>query len=120
MTPCPPAPNGPIPTVPAVWLRRALRIVLASAVLSWAAPQAFAATFYVDNTNPAATDTGPGTTATPYRTITSAVNHHQGAGNTIMVLAGTYREQVSIPASGASSPSSRAIFSMVSTSLCRK
>ena len=102
MTPCPPAPNGPIPTVPAVWLRRALRIVLASAVLSSAAPQAFAATFYVDNTNPAATDTGPGTTATPYRTITAAVNQHQGAGNTIMVLAGTYREQVSIPASGAS------------------
>src|SRR5262245_43378759 len=61
-----------------------------------------AATYYVDNTNPACAAGGPGTQAAPYCTISAAVAQHPGSGNTILVVAGTYREQVSIPASGAS------------------
>ena len=102
MTHSPAAPKGLCHREPATRLLRSVRTALACALFAFAAPQTFAATFYVDNTNPAATDTGPGTTTTPYRTITAAVNQHQGAGNIITVLAGTYREQVSVPNSGAS------------------
>src|SRR6185436_16909480 len=45
---------------------------------------------------------GPGTQASPYCTISAAASQHPGPGNTILVVAGTYREQVSVPASGAS------------------
>ena len=64
---------------------------------------AHAATYYVDTQNPAATDSGPVTQAIPYRMISAAVSQHGGAGNTILVSPGVYREQVSIGASGASS-----------------
>ena len=63
---------------------------------------AAAAIYYVDNTNPACSSAGPGTQASPYCTISAAASQHPGPGNTILVVAGTYREQVSIPASGAS------------------
>ena len=63
---------------------------------------ALPATYYVDNQNPAASDAGPGTLSTPYRTISAAVTQHGGPGNTILVMPGTYREQVTVGASGAS------------------
>lgn len=63
---------------------------------------ALCATYYVDNGNPAASDAGPGTSAFPYRTISAAVTQRGGAGTTILVLPGTYREQVTVSASGAS------------------
>jgi parallel beta-helix repeat protein len=62
---------------------------------------ASAATFWVDQQNPAATDAGPGTLETPYRTISAAVTQRGGAGNTIVVRAGVYPEQVTVGASGA-------------------
>ena len=62
----------------------------------------FGATFYVDNQNPAASDAGPGTLATPYRTISAAVSQQGGSGTTILVRPGTYAEQVTVGASGVS------------------
>ena len=76
--------------------------VLPLALLTILTGKAGAATYYVDNQNPAATDAGPGTPATPYRTISAAVTQHGGPGTTILVSPGTYREQVSVSASGAS------------------
>ena len=70
--------------------------------LALAAPlPALAATFYVDNTNPAANEGGPGTEAIPYRTIQTAVTQNGAPGNTIIVKPGTYREQVTVMNSGA-------------------
>jgi parallel beta-helix repeat protein len=66
-----------------------------------------AGVYYVDNTNPNASDNGPnpGTASTPYRTISAAVAARTGPGTTIYVLPGTYPEQVSVPAPGGSSGS---------------
>ena len=69
-------------------------------VLSLAAGPATAATYYVDQANPAATPNGPGTQLQPYSTIQSAVTARAAAGNIILVKPGTYREQVTIPVSG--------------------
>ena len=66
-----------------------------------AGPAGAAGTFYVDRNNPNASDTGPGTEAIPYKTIQAACNARGGAGTTINVKAGTYREQVTIDDSGA-------------------
>jgi len=60
-----------------------------------------AQTFYVDNQSLGASTAGPGTELQPYSTIMSAANAHKGAGITILVKPGIYREQVSVPASGA-------------------
>jgi PKD repeat protein len=78
--------------------RAGLAIVLALQL--GAAVPAMAATYYVDNTNPGCLASGPGSVTSPYCTISAAVSAHPGAGNTILVVAGTYREQVSIPGSG--------------------
>lgn len=62
--------------------------------------------WYVDNTNPASSDTGPGTKAKPYRTITAALAAHRDTtGVTIIVSGGPYLEKVQVDASGtANSP----------------
>src|SRR5262245_19082669 len=66
-----------------------------------ALPSAAATIYYVDNTNPACSNAGPGTAAAPYCSIVSASTAHKGPDIVILVVAGTYREQVSIPLSGA-------------------
>ncbi len=82
-------------------IRRSLRsLVFTLVMLSAAAAAAHATTYYVDNQNPLASDSGPGTLATPYRTIGAAVSQRGGAGTTIQVQPGTYREQVSVSSSG--------------------
>jgi len=58
--------------------------------------------YYVDGSNPACSSSGPGTEAQPYCTISAALNARGGPGVIIYVKPGTYREQVTIPASGAS------------------
>jgi len=60
-----------------------------------------AQTFYVDNQSLGASTAGPGTELQPYSTIMSAATAHKGAGITILVKPGIYREQVGVPASGA-------------------
>ena len=62
-----------------------------------------AATYYVDGASSIATDTGPGTSAQPYKTLQAAVTAFGLAGNTIMVRPATYREHVAVTVSGASS-----------------
>ena len=86
--------HGFVGLVGRVWLVLAVACMLAGA--------ANAATFYVNNQNPASTDGGAGTLAQPYRTISAAVTQHGGPGNAIEVLPGTYLEQVSVSASGVS------------------
>ena len=60
-----------------------------------------AQTFYVDALSGTCNNAGAGTQAQPYCTITAAITAHSGPGITIIVNPGTYREQVTIPASGA-------------------
>ncbi|MEU4396534.1 right-handed parallel beta-helix repeat-containing protein [Kribbella sp. NPDC023855] len=56
-------------------------------------------TYSVEQTNPACTDTGPGTAASPFCTIGTAAKKLL-AGDTALVGPGQYREQVAITASG--------------------
>ncbi len=56
-------------------------------------------TYSVEQTNPACSDTGPGTAAAPFCTI-GAATQKLLAGDTALVGPGQYREQVSITASG--------------------
>ncbi|GAA3585051.1 right-handed parallel beta-helix repeat-containing protein [Kribbella ginsengisoli] len=56
-------------------------------------------TYSVEQTNPACTDTGPGTVASPFCTI-GAATRKLLAGDTALVGPGQYREQVTITASG--------------------
>src|SRR5262249_22250589 len=60
-----------------------------------------AQTFFVDARNGACSSAGPGTEAQPYCTISAALAAHKGPGITIVVKPGVYREQVTVPASGA-------------------
>jgi parallel beta-helix repeat protein len=88
------------PVAPA--LRRVTRSVLfAAATLVAFGAQAIAQTFYVDNQSLAASDANPGTELQPYLTILAAVTANKGPGITIVVKPGVYREQISVPASGA-------------------
>ncbi|HKQ56862.1 MAG TPA: right-handed parallel beta-helix repeat-containing protein [Candidatus Eisenbacteria bacterium] len=78
----------------------ALAVTLALTLV--AAPAALAATvYYVDNQSANCSNTGTGTEAQPYCTIGAAVAAHKGPDVTIIVKPGTYREQVTVPASGA-------------------
>jgi len=79
------------------------RAIGAMALLCALGPRsAAAATYYVDQANPLASPSGPGSEAFPYSTIASAVAARAGAGITIVVKPGTYREQVVISTSGQS------------------
>ena len=62
---------------------------------------AHAQTYYVDALNGSCNNTGAGTAAQPYCSITAAMTAHKGPGITIIVMPGIYREQVTVPASGA-------------------
>src|SRR5689334_9843571 len=73
---------------------------LAALAFLFVTPAARAATYYVDNTTTSCSNTGAGTQANPYCTIQAALNARGVAGNTILVKPGTYRELVTVPASG--------------------
>jgi len=74
---------------------------LGAACAAWPAADARAATFFVNRASTACSNSGPGTEAKPYCTISAAVNKEGGPGVTITVAPGTYPEQVSVSASGA-------------------
>ena len=82
---------------PTSLVRAALGLLLLSAPATAAAQ-----VYYVDQASPSCSSTGPGTEAQPYCTISAALAAHSGPGITIYVKPGTYREQVTVPASGAS------------------
>src|SRR5262245_53113974 len=65
------------------------------------APVADAAEFFVNNASAACSEAGPGTAAAPYCSITAALTAHHEPGVVITVMPGRYREQVTVPASGA-------------------
>ncbi len=75
----------------------------AAATIAWLtlAGPARAADYYVDREHPSCSPSGPGTEAQPYCTIGAAVAAHNGPGVTILVKPGVYREQVTVPVSGA-------------------
>ena len=58
-------------------------------------------TFHVDRANPACSNSGPGTEAQPFCTISSAVGARGGPGAIIVVEPGVYAERVLIKSSGA-------------------
>ena len=82
--------------------RVSFSVALASIALLASSLTAFAAgTFYVDNSSGSCSDSGPGTEAQPYCTISAAIAANKGPGTTILVKPGTYREMVTLNASGA-------------------
>src|SRR5258706_8681206 len=56
----------------------------------------------VDGGRSSCSDAGPGSSTTPYCTISAALLAHHDPGTTIQVMPGIYHEQVTIPASGLS------------------
>lgn len=66
------------------------------------APAVRAAEYFVNAASANCSNTGPGTEATPYCTITAALAAHHAAGTIITVLPGTYREQITVSWSGTS------------------
>ena len=83
-------------------LRSAVRATAPSAaLLALLGSAAHAQTFYVDGQSGTCSNTGAGTELQPYCTIAAAMAAHNGPGVTIIVKPGTYREQITVPASGA-------------------
>jgi len=82
-------------------LRRLARTAILPAALVLVAASAQAQTVYVDGSNPAASDLNIGTELQPFKTINGAMGPNKGAAVTILVKPGVYREQVSLPTSGA-------------------
>jgi hypothetical protein len=72
------------------------------AFASWERPLTFAKTYYVDNQNPRAADTNPGTKESPFLTIGQAARMLQ-PGERAVIMSGTYRERVD-PARGGTGP----------------
>jgi parallel beta-helix repeat protein len=83
------------------WTARTVGVVLVLVVsMAVAAPaHASGTTLYVDQNNPACSDTGPGSWDVPFCTIQAGASHAV-AGATVQVAAGTYRERVAVPNSG--------------------
>ncbi len=79
-------------------------MALVASLLASVPATALAATYYVDNGSASCSNSGPGTQAIPYCSITAALTAHSGPGTTILVKPGIYRETVTVPSSG--SPSS--------------
>jgi hypothetical protein len=70
--------------------------------ISWERPLQFSRTYYVDNRNPRAADTNPGTKELPFLTINHAAQVLQ-PGERVVIMEGVYREAVE-PARGGSGP----------------
>jgi hypothetical protein len=83
--------------MPAVLIARAVSLLILIAAF---APAARAAEFFVNNASGSCSDTGPGTSAAPYCSISAALAAHHAPGDIITVMPGRYREQVTLPASG--------------------
>jgi hypothetical protein len=66
---------------------------------TWEAPLKFTRTWYVDGSNPKASDENPGTEAQPFATINRAAQV-AGPGERVLVAAGVYRERISPAQSG--------------------
>jgi hypothetical protein len=67
--------------------------------VSWERPLEFAKTYYVDNGNPGAADSNPGTRERPFLTVNKAAQVLQ-PGERVVVMAGVYRERIDPPRGG--------------------
>jgi parallel beta-helix repeat protein len=76
-------------------------LVLLSGWLALSPSASWAATYYVDGSNPSARDTNPGTQAQPWKTIGKATGLLQ-PGDTVYIKAGVYRETIVLSRSGTS------------------
>ena len=70
--------------------------------VSWERPLQFAKTYYVDNRDPRAADSNPGTREMPFLTINKAAQVLQ-PGERVVISTGVYRERVD-PARGGAAP----------------
>jgi hypothetical protein len=70
--------------------------------ISWEQPLQFTRTYYVDNRNPRAADSNPGTKELPFITINRAAQVLL-PGERVVIMTGVYRERVD-PARGGSGP----------------
>lgn len=70
--------------------------------VSWEKPALFSRTYYVDNRNPRAADSNPGTSERPFLTINKAAQVLE-PGERVVIMEGVYRERVD-PARGGSGP----------------
>ena len=70
--------------------------------VSWERPLQFTRTYYVDNRNPRAADSNPGTQALPFLTINNAAQMLQ-PGERVVIMRGVYRERID-PARGGTGP----------------
>jgi len=85
-------------------IRRDKLRIAATACFLWlvgASVPGLAATYYVDRGHPSASDANPGTLAAPWKTIGKAATA-MVAGDTAIVVAGTYAESTSTVRSGSS------------------
>ena len=84
--------------------RRLASAWLVAGAAAGAAPRvvlaAGADTVWVDTATPNCRSSATGTASDPYCTISRAITAHHAPGTVIFVLPGTYREQVTFPASG--------------------
>ncbi len=76
-------------------------LVLLSGWLALPPSTSWAATYYVDGSNPSARDTNPGTQAQPWKTIGKATGLVR-PGDTVYIKAGVYRETIVLSKSGTS------------------
>ena len=70
--------------------------------ISWERPLQFTRTYFVDNRNPRAADSNPGTKELPFLTINKAAQVLQ-PGERVVIMPGVYRERVD-PARGGTGP----------------
>jgi hypothetical protein len=70
--------------------------------VSWERPMAFSKTYYVDNMNPRAANSNPGTSELPFLTIGRAAQVLQ-PGERVVIKSGLYRERID-PARGGTGP----------------
>ena len=70
--------------------------------VSWERPARFIRTYYVDNRNPRAADSNPGTNELPFLTINKAAQVLQ-PGERVIIMTGVYRERID-PARGGTGP----------------
>lgn len=70
--------------------------------VSWERPLTFSKTYYVDNRNPHASDSNPGTEHLPFLTVNKAAQVLE-PGERVVIMTGVYRERVD-PARGGAGP----------------
>ncbi len=70
--------------------------------VSWERPPQFGRTYYVDNGNPRAADSNPGTREQPFLTVNKAAQVLH-PGERVVIMAGVYRERID-PARGGTGP----------------